>query len=112
MAEDGVIFRNLDKVRFLMQEGTKLDVGYAYDDLVFSEHGLYIIRYNDEDDNILYCYFNKELFAAKQKQLQTDLMEIAFLNGIKMIYKGKFEMEQKEGSEEEFELKLYDVSNS
>lgn len=103
-----VKFRNLDKVRFLMQEGTGLDVGYAYDDLVFSEHALYIVRFNDEDENLFYCYFNKDLIPAKQKDIQTALVDVATLNGIKMLYKGKFEMEQKD-SEEEFELKLYEA---
>jgi len=105
--EEAVVFRNLDKVRFIIQEATKLDVGYAYDDLVFSEHGLFIIRFNDEDENILYCYFNKDCIPAKQKLMQTELTDVADLNGIKMIYKGKFEMEQLEG-QDEFELKLYE----
>jgi len=105
--EEPVIFRNLDKVRFIIQEATNLDVGYAYEDFVFSEHGLFIIRFNDEDDNILYCYFNKDCIKAKRKQLLTDLTNIAFLNGVKIIYKGKFEMEQLEGLDE-FELKLYE----
>ncbi len=106
--EEVVIFRNLDKVRFIIQEATKLDVAYAYEDLVFSEHGLFIIRFNDDDENILYCYFNKDCIADKQMQIQTTLTDVADLNGIKLYYKGKFEMNQKEG-EDEFELKLYEI---
>jgi hypothetical protein len=102
-----VKFRDLDKVRFLIKEGTGLDVGYAYDDLVFSEHGLFIVRFNDEDEKTLFCYFNKDLISSKQKELQTELVDISTLNGLKMLYKGKFEMEQLDGATE-FELKLYE----
>lgn len=108
MAEELIIFRNLDKVRFIIQDATKLDVGYAYEDLVFSEHGLFIIRFNDENENMLYLYFNKDCFETQRKQMQTQLTDVAFLNGIKMIYKGTFEMDQKEG-DNEFELKLYEL---
>lgn len=106
--QDTVIFRNLDKVRFIVQEATNLDVAYAFEDLVFGEHGIFIIRFNDEDENMLYCYFNKDCIPATKKLLQTQLTDVAFLNGCKMIYRGTFEMDQEEGASE-FELKLYEV---
>ncbi len=106
MAAGDIKFRNLDMVRFLMKESTGLDVAYAYDDLVFSEHGLYIIRYDSSDDNKLYVYFNKEMLASKQKLMLGQLLDITKLNKVKLFFKGKFEMEQKEGADE-IDIKFY-----
>lgn len=104
---DGLIFRNLDKVRFLIKEATDLDVGYAYDDLVFAEHGLFIIRFEDKDENTLYCYFNKEMLPNKEKLFRKQLTDVAKLNKIKLKYKGSFEMGNKEGSDE-IDIKFYE----
>jgi hypothetical protein len=103
-----VKFRNLDKVRFIMKEATELDVAYAYEDLVFSEHGLFIIRFDDNNDDNLFCYFNKDCIPVKQKLVQTQLAEVCDLNSVRLLYKGTFEMNQIENAEE-FELKLYEA---
>ncbi|MDR3704450.1 MAG: hypothetical protein P4L28_00905 [Paludibacteraceae bacterium] len=102
-----VIFRNLEKVRFIIKEATNLEVGYAYEDLVFSEHGLFIIRFNDEDENILYCYFNKEMLPGKEELFRKQLTDVSTLNKTNIIYKGKFELELKEAADE-IDIKFYE----
>ncbi len=106
MAAGDIKFRNLDMVRFLMQESTGLDVAYAYEDLVFSEHGLYIVRFDDNDDNQLFLYTNKEMLESKRKLFIKQLEDIAKLNKVKLSHKGTFEMSQKTGSEE-IDIKFY-----
>jgi hypothetical protein len=39
--------RDLEKIRFIINEATGLDLAYAYDDLVFSEHGVFIVQFEE-----------------------------------------------------------------
>jgi hypothetical protein len=36
--EKDIVFFELEKVRFIIKDGSGLDIAYAYEDLVFSEH--------------------------------------------------------------------------
>lgn len=104
--EDKIIFYELEKVRFIMKDATGLDVGYAVEDLVFSEHGIYIIQFDGTDANRLLVFFNHECIESKRQLLLGKLVESAKLNGMKIVYKGKFEMSQAEG-EENISLKFF-----
>ena len=94
-----VVFYELEKVRFIMKDGAGLDIDYAYDDLVFSEHGIFIIQFEDKASDIILCWFNKECIDADRLSLLKSLNASSILNKMKMIYKGKFEMEQKENEQ-------------
>ena len=54
----------LEKVRFIIKDACGLDVAYAYDDLVFAEHGLFIIQFTDKAGNQLGCWFNNEILET------------------------------------------------
>jgi hypothetical protein len=45
----------LEKVRFIIKDACGIDVGYAYDDLVFAEHGLFLIQFLDKASTQLAC---------------------------------------------------------
>jgi len=95
-----VQFYELDKVRFIIKEATDLDVAYAYDDLVFSEHGVFIIQFDSKSPNSLICWFNEECIDTERHTIFKSLTSHAYANGMKIVYKGKFEMAQKEGEEQ------------
>ena len=94
-----VQFYELDKVRFIIKEATDLDVAYAYEDLVFSEHAIFIIQF-DIKPNSLICWFNEECVETERHSIFKSLTSHSTANGMKIAYKGKFEMTQKDGEEQ------------
>lgn len=97
--EKNVQFYELEKVRFIVKDACGIDIAYAYEDLVFSEHGLFIIQFQ-ENEKELGCWFNKECLEPNKVQMFNSLAKSATLNGLELKYKGKFEMSQKPGKEE------------
>ena len=105
--EKDIVFFELEKVRFIMKDGSGLDIAYAYEDLVFSEHGLFIFQFDSKDINTISCWFNQDCLEASRVTFLESLEKSAKLNGMKIIYKGKFEMTQKEN--EEISLNFLDI---
>jgi len=97
--ENKIEFYELEKVRFIIKDACGIDIGYAYEDLVFSEHGLFIIQFL-ENSKELGCWFNIECMEPNKVQMFNSLAKSATLNGMELRYKGKFEMSQKDSSEE------------
>jgi hypothetical protein len=102
-----MILREIEKVRFIMKEATGLDICYAYDDVVFAENAVYIVCFDDNDNNLLHCYFNRECIEDVKLDFQEKLVEIAKLNGVTMNLHGVFDLKQKEDSEE-MEVHLFE----
>jgi hypothetical protein len=90
----------LEKVRFIIKDACGIDVAYAYDDLVFAEHGLIVVQFLDKSGDNLACWFNSEMQEIHQVKLMDSLIKTATLNKITLSYKGRFAMQQKPGSEE------------
>jgi hypothetical protein len=105
MTDAKVPFYELEKVRFIIKDSCELDIAYAYEDLVFSEHSLFIIQFDKEKSNNLYCWFNKDCIDVNRHSMFKSLTTSSNLNGMKISHKGKFEMTQKEG-EEQISLKF------
>lgn len=97
---ENIDFYELEKVRFIIKDACGLDVAYAYEDLVFAEHGIFLLQFLDKTGDELACWFNKECLETSKVKILNSLTKTATLNGIKLDYKGKFEMLQKAGSEE------------
>ena len=93
---NSIQFFNLEKVRFIIQDGSGLDIAYAYEDLVFSEHGIFIFQFDITNVNTFFCWFNKDCIENDRISLLNSLMKSAILNKSEIRYKGKFEMIQKE----------------
>jgi len=93
---NNIEFFNLEKIRFIIKDGSGLDIAYAYEDLVFSEHGIFIIRFDANNANTFYCWFNKDCMDSNRTSILDSLMKSAVLNKAEIIYKGTFEMIQKE----------------
>lgn len=94
-----VRFYELEKARFIIKDACGLDIAYAYEDLVFSEHGLFIIQFDEQSEKIMNCWFNKDCIETDQINLINSLVNTAKLNQIEITYKGKFEMIQKDNEE-------------
>jgi len=94
--EKKIEFYNLEKVRFIIKDGCGLDIAYAYEDLVFAEHGIFIFQFDINSTNTFFCWFNKDCIENDRISLLNSLIKSAILNKTEIIYKGKFEMVQKE----------------
>jgi hypothetical protein len=100
MEEKNVQFYELEKIRFIVKDACGIDIAYAYEDLVFSEHGLFILQFEKDTDKQIGCWFNKECFEPNKVQMFNSLAKSATLNGLDLKYKGKFELSQKNDSEQ------------
>lgn len=90
----------LEKVRFIIKDACAIDVAYAYEDLVFAEHGLFIIQFMDTAAKELVCWFNNETPETDMMNIVRSLSITANLNDSNITLKGRFEMAQKDDSEE------------
>lgn len=99
MSKD-IVFHNLDKIKFLINDATGLDVAYAYEDLVFAEHGLFIVQFDMADTDKVSIWFQQDIEDGSRKEFLKSLKKTADLNNMKMAFKGFFEMNQKPGTEE------------
>jgi hypothetical protein len=86
--------RELEKVKMIIFEALGLDLGYAYDDLVFSEHGALIIQFDENDNRKLYGYFNIECFEDERLSMFEKLKTSAEKKGFDLSDGGQFNMEQ------------------
>ena len=93
-------FYDLEKVRFIIKDACGIDIGYAYDDLVFAEHGLFMIKFLDKTSTQLACWFNSEMPELQEIKMYDSLTKTASLNNATITYKGRFMMKQKSGSDE------------
>ena len=90
-----MIYRDLEKVRAIIEDATNLEVSYAYEDLVFPDHTAFIIQFDDVVANHFFCYFHKDCNPADQKDLETQLTASCLKKKCKLTFKGSFELEQK-----------------
>lgn len=98
----------LEKVRFIIKDACGIEIAYAYDNLVFAEHGLFIVQFLDTTGDNLACWFNSEMQEIHQVKLMDSLIKTASLNKITLSYKGRFKMQQKAGTEE-IDIEFVDV---
>lgn len=83
----------------IIQE-TGLNVTYTYDDLVFIEHNPFMIQFNDDNFKNLKLFFNIDCEQKTAGKLEAQLNNAASQRGFTITTSGKFEMKQKEGTEE------------
>ncbi|WP_297091631.1 hypothetical protein [uncultured Draconibacterium sp.] len=66
-------YRDLEAVRQIVNNATGLDISYAYEDLVFPEHGAFIIQFNDENNYELNCFFHEDCIEKDAQNLFANL---------------------------------------
>ena len=91
--------RPLGKVRDIVQS-TGLDISYAYDDLVFSDHSVFILRFDNRVHEKLYLHFNTECNREEAEIFEISIVNSGKIGGIEIIKDKNFVLKQKEGKEE------------
>jgi hypothetical protein len=92
--------RELEKVRQMIANATQLDISYAYDDLVFAEHGIFIIQFDDLNPKQLFCHFNKDCYLEERQVMLQSLVKEAHAFGFKLEMQGLFELGQAKDKDE------------
>ena len=83
----------------IIQE-TGLNITYAYDDLVFIEHNPFMLQFDDENSKNLKLFFNVDCEDDGAGKLEAQLKNAASQREFTITTSGKFEMTQKENTEE------------
>jgi hypothetical protein len=91
---------SLEKARFIIKDATNLDISYAYEDLVFSEHGLFILQFKDYEGSNFDCWFNHETNEMDEIRHFDSLVKTASLNAATISYQGHFSMDQSKNSDQ------------
>ncbi len=90
-----MIYRDLEKVRTIIDEATGLEVSYAYDDLVFPDHTAFIIQFDDTKATRFFGYFHKDCNPKDKKELEEKLIASCLNQKCSIIFRGNFDLEQK-----------------
>ena len=91
--------RPLGKVRDIVQ-ATGLDIAYAYDDLVFSENSVFVIRFDENIAEKLHLYFNVDCHPSESKVIEHRLKIAGKIAEFEIASAGLFAVNQIEGKEE------------
>jgi len=67
-----------------------LDISYFYDDLIFADHSLFIIQFDDNNPENFKLYFNKDCELDNKISIKDKLYEEAEKKGIQMRDEGTF----------------------
>ena len=100
-------FRELGEIIDMIAT-TGLDVSYAYEDLVFSEHSVFIIKFDDTKKKSLHLYFNNDCDDDAAGEIKQKLIQASTEKGLDLVLKGSFRLNQKE-STEEIEVAFFDI---
>ena len=88
-------FRDLEKVKTIIESATGLEVSYAYDDLVVPQHTAFLIQFDDTHQNNFFCYFNDECDKESKEHILAKLNEAGTFCKSKLKYRGLFHLQQK-----------------
>jgi hypothetical protein len=94
-----VKFHPLDKA-IEIAESTGLEVTYAYEDLVFSEHSVFILQFDNLNASQLFLFFNCNCIASTVNDFTLKMTNKAIEIGLKLINKGTFSLSPVEGKDE------------
>ena len=100
-------FRDIDKIKFIVHDATGLNIMYAYDDMVFPEHGAFLIRFSDEDPTLVYCHFREDCPEKERKRVFSSLKRSCELNGYQIAEGKQYNLSPK--NESEIEIKFQNV---
>ena len=94
-------YRDLEKVRAVIESATGLEVAYAYDDLVFPDYTAFIIQFDDTNSTHFFCHFHED--CDEKETLFEKLSNACTQKKCTLTLKGDFKLEQKN---EEVELEF------
>ncbi|WP_321403636.1 hypothetical protein [Maridesulfovibrio sp.] len=86
-------------------ESIGLNITHTYDDLVFVENNPFLIQFDDENPSYLKIFFHADCTDEAVSEIEKLLIDAASKRDFSIAISGRFDMEQKEGTEE-IELKF------
>ena len=99
------IYRELTKIKELIEE-LGFTISYPYDDLLFVDSNAFLIQFDDTNLNSFFLHFNDCLSQEVQTELKDRITSSSTEKGLKINQKGQFQLKQKEGGDNEVELKF------
>lgn len=93
------VLRPLGKVREMVQ-AIGYDITYAYDDLVFADHSLFILRFDDTNSQHVFLYINSDCNKETEQEIISKLLDESKRAQLTIEMSGHFSIDQKENSEE------------
>ena len=86
-------FRPIGVAREIVNE-SGLEITYAYDDLLFIENSILIIKFNDENSSIMGIYFSTECDKDTGKDLFYKLKDAATQREMNLESLGRFSLRE------------------
>ncbi len=87
-------YRDLEAVRQIVNDATGLDISYAYEDLVFPEHGAFIIQFNEKSTDKLHCYFHEDCIEKDAAMIFANLKTETEKRKGELLREGAYNFEQ------------------
>lgn len=87
-------YRDLEAVRQIVEQATGLEITYAYEDLVFPDNGVFIIQFDEENNDNLFCYFQEECNPTDRNTIYAKLAAECIKKKCSIVDKGAFTLEQ------------------
>jgi len=92
--------RELGLLRQAVEEATGLEVSHFYDDLVFVDLGVFLLRFDNTVPGKVHLHFQEDCEAAARTELVTNLRDRGLANGLTLVPAGAFALEPLPGSGE------------
>lgn len=77
-----------------------LDISYYYDNIIFADHSLFILQFDNKKTEIINLYFNRDCELSVKIKLKDKLYEEASKKGINMMDEGTFYLTENSDSKE------------
>jgi RecJ-like exonuclease len=92
-----VSFRPITKIQCLLDH-IGFSITYAYDDLVFVEHNVFLLQFEKGNEHIA-LFLNVQSDQDKREKLIKNLQKAGSACELTVAYKGLFSLEQKDNNE-------------
>lgn len=89
-----------------LAKGVGEEVTYVYDDLVFISHSEVLVQFAETPKDALYLFIHSEIEEESFVAMKAKYEIVAKGQGTMLIFKGRFTMDSKEGTEE-IDLKFF-----
>lgn len=101
----GIPFRPLGLILNVI-EGCGFTLGHVYEDLVFTEENVVLLKMEDQSEIVSY-YVNQDCDTAAAVDMESTLCIGAIDQGLKFINRGHYTLEQ--SKDESFEVRFIDT---
>ena len=89
-------YRDLEAVRQIVDQATGLELTYAYEDLVFPDNGVFIIQFDDKNNDNLFCHFQKGCNPKDRRNIFANLANECGKKKCLIVDKGDYTLEQQD----------------